>query len=217
MLWRGSLLPLDCAAVARYWGCYASQRKQACSPQQARSYRNNHQRGFAMDHLVLTIIAADKPGLVERIAQNIAAHGANWLESRMAHMAGQFAGILRVSVPAQNRQALVGALEDLSTQGIRVLVGEGSSGQTAASNAIVMTLVGNDRSGIVREITALLSKQGVNLASLSTDVRPAPMSGDPLFTAEALLQVPTSLSLDTLQLSLETLADDLMVELHYEE
>ena len=170
-----------------------------------------------MDHLVLTIIAADKPGLVERIAQNIAAHGGNWLESRMAHMAGQFAGILRVSVPTESRQALVGALEDLSTHGIRVLVGEGSSGQASASKAILMTLVGNDRSGIVREITALLSQQGVNLESLSTDVRPAPMSGDPLFTAEAVLQVPTTLSLDTLQASLETLADDLMVELHNEE
>ncbi|CRM92548.1 MULTISPECIES: glycine cleavage system transcriptional repressor [Pseudomonas] len=170
-----------------------------------------------MDHLVLTIIAADKPGLVERIAQNIAAHGGNWLESRMAHMAGQFAGILRVSVPAQNRQALVGALEDLSTHGIRVLVGEGSTGQALASKPIVMTLVGNDRAGIVREITALLSKQGVNLERLNTDVRPAPMSGDPLFNAEALLQVPSTLSLDKLQDCLETLADDLMVELRNEE
>jgi len=170
-----------------------------------------------MDHLVLTVFAPDKPGQVERIAQCIAEHGGNWLESRMAHMAGQFAGILRVSVPAENRQALVGALEDLSTHGIRVLVGEGSTGQAVASKSIVMTLVGNDRSGIVREITALLSKQGVNLGSLSTDVRPAPMSGDPLFTAEALLQVPATLSLDDLQQSLETLADDLMVELHNEE
>jgi len=170
-----------------------------------------------MDHLVLTIIAADKPGLVERIAQNIAAHGGNWLESRMAHMAGQFAGILRVSVPAENRQALVGALEDLSTHGICVLVGEGSTGQAFTSKPIVMTLVGNDRSGIVREITALLSKQGVNLERLSTDVRPAPISGDPLFSAEALLQVPSTLSLDKLQASLETLADDLMVELRSEE
>jgi len=171
-----------------------------------------------MDHLVLTIIAADKPGLVERIAQNIAAHGGNWLESRMAHMAGQFAGILRVSVPAESRQALVGGFwRILSTHGIRVLVGEGSSGQASASKSIVMTLLGNDRSGIVREITALLSKQGVNLERLSTDVRPAPMSGDPLFSAEALLQVPSSLSLEALQESLETLADDLMVELHSEE
>ncbi|MFP3495538.1 ACT domain-containing protein [Pseudomonas sp. SIMBA_059] len=170
-----------------------------------------------MDHLVLTIIAADKPGVVERIAHTIATHGGSWQESRMAHMAGQFAGILRVSVPAENRQHLINALEDLSTHGIRVLVAEGSSGQAATSKSIVMTLVGNDRSGIVREITALLSRQGVNLESLSTDVRPAPMSGDPLFTAEALLQVPSTLSLDTLQASLETLADDLMVELHNEE
>ena len=170
-----------------------------------------------MDHLVLTIIAADKPGLVERIAQTIAAHGGNWLESRMAHMAGQFAGILRVSVPTEQRQALVGALEDLSTQGIRALVGEGSSGRASASKPIMMTLVGNDRSGIVREITALLSQQGVNLERLNTDVRPAPMSGDPLFNAEALLQVPTSMSLETLQASLETLADDLMVELRQED
>ncbi|RUP89490.1 glycine cleavage system protein R [Corynebacterium propinquum] len=170
-----------------------------------------------MDHLVLTIIAADKPGVVERIAHTIATHGGSWQERRMAHMAGQFAGLLRVSVPAENRQHLINALEDLSTHGIRVLVGEGSSGQAATSKSIVMTLVGNDRSGIVREITALLSRQGVNLESLSTDVRPAPMSGDPLFTAEALLQVPSTLSLDTLQASLETLADDLMVELHNEE
>ncbi|SDV10924.1 glycine cleavage system protein R [Pseudomonas mucidolens] len=166
-----------------------------------------------MDHLVLTIIAADKPGLVGRIAQCIAGQGGNWLESRMAHMAGQFAGILRVSVPAESRQALMDALEDLSTHGIRVLVGESSAGLAAANKAILMTLVGNDRPGIVREITALLSSQGVNLERLNTDVRPAPMSGDPLFYAEASLAVPATLTLDTLQAALETLADDLMVEL----
>lgn len=170
-----------------------------------------------MDHLVLTVIAPDQAGQVERIAQCIASHNGNWLESRMSRMAGQFAGILRVSVPSEQRQALVGALEDLSTHGIRVLVGEGSSGQASASKPILMTLVGNDRSGIVREITALLSQQGVNLERLSTDVRPAPMSGDPLFNAEALLQVPATLSLETLQEALETLADDLMVELRQEE
>lgn len=98
-----------------------------------------------------------------------------------------------------------------------MLVGEGSTGQALDAKPILMTLVGNDRSGIVREITALLSKQGVNLERLSTDVRPAPMSGDPLFNAEALLRVPSTLSLETLQESLETLADDLMVELRSEE
>jgi glycine cleavage system regulatory protein len=66
----------------------------------------------------------------------------------------------------------------------------------------------------VREITALLSQHGVTLERLITDVRPAPMSGDPLFNAEALFQVPATLSLETLQEALETLADDLMVDIH---
>lgn len=44
-------------------------------------------------------------------------------------------------------------------------------------------------------------------------MRPAPMSGDPLFHADASLAVPSGLALDTLQAALETLADDLMVEL----
>jgi glycine cleavage system regulatory protein len=39
------------------------------------------------------------------------------------------------------------------------------------------------------------------------------MSSEPLFHAEAILAVPLTLSLDVLQARLETLADDLMVEL----
>ena len=62
-----------------------------------------------MDHLVLTVIAKDQPGLVERLAQCVADHGGNWLESRMSRMAGQFAGILRVAVPAKAHAELVEA------------------------------------------------------------------------------------------------------------
>ncbi len=77
-----------------------------------------------MDHLVLTVIATDHPGLVERIAQCIASHGGNWLESRMSRMAGQFAGILRVAVPAEGYDELVEGLQGLSSHGIRVLLAE---------------------------------------------------------------------------------------------
>ena len=73
--------------------------------------------------------------------------------------------------------------------------------------------MGNDRPGIVRDITRLLAEQGVNFERLITDVRPAPMSSEPLFHAEAVLAVPLTLPLEQLQARLENLADDLMVEL----
>lgn len=166
-----------------------------------------------MDHLVLTVIAEDQPGLVEQLAQCIAEHGGNWLESRMSRMAGQFAGILRVAVPSEAHAALTAALQGLQAQGIRVLLAHSGSEPPTSWQEIELELVGNDRPGIVRDITRLLAEHGVNLESLDTDVLSAPMSGEPLFRAEARLAVPSELSLEVLQGRLETLADDLMVEL----
>ncbi|MCD1637319.1 ACT domain-containing protein [Pseudomonas stutzeri] len=166
-----------------------------------------------MDHLVLTVIAKDQPGLVERLAKCIADHGGNWLESRMSRMAGQFAGILRVAVPADAHAELTAALESLQTQGIRVLLAHSGAEPTTSWQEIQLELVGNDRPGIVRDITRLLAEHGVNLESLDTEVLPAPMSSELLFRAEVRLAVPSELSLEVLQQRLETLADDLMVEL----
>ncbi|MEK1943310.1 MAG: ACT domain-containing protein [Pseudomonas sp.] len=166
-----------------------------------------------MNHLVLTVIAADQPGLVEKLASCISTHGGNWLESRMSRMAGQFAGILKVSVPANASEALVASLQALNAQGIRVLLAEGGSDPEQTCKPIQLDLVGNDRPGIVRDITRVLSELGVNVESLVTDVSPAPMSSELLFHAEAVLAVPLSVTLEVLQARLETLADDLMVEL----
>ncbi len=167
-----------------------------------------------MNHLVLTVIAQDKRGLVEHIAECIAEHGGNWLESRMSRMAGQFAGILRVGVPAEAYDELVEALQALNSQGIRVLLAESGIEPSCTWKPILLDLVGNDRPGIVRDITRLLTEHGINVESLVTDVVPAPMSSEPLFHAKAVLAVPLTLSLELLQTRLETLADDLMVELN---
>ena len=166
-----------------------------------------------MNHLVITVFAPDKAGQVERIAQCIAEHGGNWLESRMSRMAGQFAGILRVGVPAEAHDELIAALHGLAPDGIRVLIAESGIEQSCTWKPIAMDLVGNDRPGIVRDITRVLTEQGVNLERLVTDVRPAPMSNEPLFHAEAILAVPLTLSLEVLKARLETLADELMVGL----
>ncbi|WP_407362475.1 glycine cleavage system protein R [Pseudomonas luteola] len=166
-----------------------------------------------MDVLVLTIIAPDQPGLVEQLADCVAERGGNWLESRMSRMAGQFAGILSVSVAPEQRDALVAQLKGLDVRGMRVLVAESRVEQAPKPQLIQLDLLGNDRPGIVRDITRQLTRLGVNVERLSTDVRAAPMSSEQLFHTTALLALPPALELDTLRQSLETLADDLMVEL----
>ena len=89
--------------------------------------------------LVLTVFGDDRPGLVESVAHVIATHEGNWLESRMARLAGKFAGILRASVPDTHAAALTMALQELETQGLRLLI-EWSPSDEAAQNYRQFTL-----------------------------------------------------------------------------
>jgi glycine cleavage system regulatory protein len=76
-----------------------------------------------------------------------------------------------------------------------------------------LSLVGNDRPGIVREISRALHELSVNVEQLNTECVPAPMSSEELFKAEATLRVPPELDIAVLQQRLETLADDLIVDI----
>ena len=163
--------------------------------------------------LILTLVGPDRPGLVSAVSACAGAHGANWMESRLARLAGQFAGVVRLEVEAAAAEALERALMGLGAEGLKLAVVRADAAAAAQPRLARLELVGHDRPGIVRDITRLLSELGVNLERFTTEVVPAPMSSEPLFHAEALLAVPLGLTLDALQVRLEALADDLMVEL----
>jgi glycine cleavage system regulatory protein len=166
-----------------------------------------------MADLVLTLIGRDRPGLVEAVAEQIAAHGGNWLESRMAHLGGQFAGILRVEVPDANAAALAEALRKLEAHGLHVTVeSEARRSAAPARRTFVLDLVGLDRPGIVREISHVLAERGVNIEELVTDRTTAPMSAELLFRSRARVNIPDDLDATELRARLEKLAGDLMVQ-----
>ncbi|MGD0537414.1 MAG: ACT domain-containing protein [Verrucomicrobiota bacterium] len=167
--------------------------------------------------LVMTVIGRDRPGLVEVVARLVAAHGGNWLESRMCRLGGEFAGILRVQVPADREAALIAALTNLAAEGLTV-VAHRDQPTVAASGpaAAVIELVGQDRPGIVREISAELARHGVNVEELVTECSSAPMSGEPLFKARATLGLPAGCDLAALRTGLEKIAADLLVDVTLE-
>src|SRR5437016_3908746 len=95
--------------------------------------------------LVLTVLGEDRPGLVESLAYIITAHDGNWLESRMAHVAGQFAGILRASVPDAKAALLIHALQGLASHGLQVVVAQSTTDAPAPdARWLTLDLVGND-------------------------------------------------------------------------
>lgn len=166
-----------------------------------------------MTDLVLTLLGPDRPGIVELVAGVISAHGGNWLESRMSHLAGKFAGILRAELPADRVDAALKALSALETRGLKVTaeIAARSDGPPS-ERRMEFELVGLDRPGIVREISQLLANNGVNVEDLTTNRSSAPMSGEMLFEARARVVVPPATDVARLRAELERLASDLVVE-----
>jgi glycine cleavage system regulatory protein len=167
--------------------------------------------------LVLTIVGPDRPGLVNLISDRATEHGANWLESRMANLAGQFAGIVLLQIPDSKVEALVKSLEEFEAQGLRVTALRGAGGGAGSMRRLHLELMGQDRPGIVRDISGALARRGVSIDELVTDCVSGSMSGESLFRARARLQVPAGVETRALRRALEDLANDLMVDVTLDE
>ena len=165
----------------------------------------------------MAVIATDRPGLVDAISSVIAEHDGNWLDSRMSRLGGQFAGILRVDLPAGQEDSLCAGLRALDAEGLHVSVRQDTSAPAPAGRFETLEVVGHDRPGIVRHISGALARHGVNVEELSSEVVSAAMSGEPLFRAQARISVPKGCDRAELRQELEKIAADLIVELNVRE
>lgn len=166
-------------------------------------------------YLIMTVLGADRPGLVNLLAEAVARHGGNWLESRMARLAGQFAGVIRIECPTAAADALL--LE------LRMPVAAGEAGLTvtavrecvqvvAARRTLEVDVLGADRPGIVRELSAAIARADGNIEELVTGLESAPMSGHPMFRAHGVVSIPENADQSVLIAAIESLGGDLTVD-----
>lgn len=160
---------------------------------------------------IVTVMASDRPGIAERIAREIEAYQGNWLESRLATMAGKFAGIIRVDVPESNFEKIQKALQKLRDEGLSISIelGETQAGEQTEHR---IEVTGNDRPGIVREVTNALMRCNANIVDLHTEIEPASMSGGVIFRARVEFILGEAHDLDDAIAELESLSPDLMVD-----
>lgn len=194
---------------------------------------------MGMTTLVLTIIGDERAGLVNALAEAVSASGGNWEGSRLAELAGKFAGIVVVTVPEERADELTGALRPLADllditvhpgqpagtsartgktagegESAPAAVGSGAAGVADDGAPIVsLDLVGNDRPGIVREISGVLARHGLSIADMATATREAPMAGGRLFEARVVAPLPQGADVDAVRADLERLADEILVDI----
>lgn len=163
-------------------------------------------------YLIMTVLGSDRPGLVNSLADTVARHGGNWLESRMARLAGQFAGIVRIECPTDNVDGLMQELQSPGISGLTVQAVREAVETPVNRRTLIVDVVGNDRPGIVRELASAIANAGGNVEELTTGLESAPMSGHPMFRAHGVISIPENSETDSLIRAIESLGGDLTVD-----
>jgi glycine cleavage system regulatory protein len=163
-----------------------------------------------MNHLVISFIAKDRPGLVEILSSVVKQHQGNWQTSSLHHLSGFFTGVLEIAVEKTQCESLINTIKTLP--GFKVNIEQTSPENTNNTADIVLELTANDREGIVQEISSVIHHQGGNMIKLVSTQDNAPHTGQALFKAKVALSVNEEKT-DSLISALENLADDLMVDI----
>jgi glycine cleavage system regulatory protein len=165
-----------------------------------------------MATLILSVIGSDRPGLTQALAGAVLAAGGNWLEGHLSRLGGLYVGSVLVELGAGDIEALRAAVREVDAQGLEVRIAPAVEGTGATGDVVQFSLVGQDRPGIVHQVTALLTGLRANIEAFETRLTVEPHSGAPLFHMEARLRLPPELTTAAVQAALEDISGEIMVD-----
>ncbi|MGD9679812.1 MAG: glycine cleavage system protein R [Candidatus Obscuribacterales bacterium] len=168
------------------------------------------------NQLLVTAVGEDRPGIVARVTEVLAGHGANLEASRMAILGGEFAAIMLVTGASDKLEAIKKDLSVLEKDGITI-----STKLTKPVSPEIykdhvrceLSLRGADHEGIVHSVSSQLRDKKINIQSVETDVVGAPITGTPLFCMNATILVPPDLPVGKLKEELDEIARSQSVDI----
>lgn len=163
--------------------------------------------------IILTVMGSDRPGLTQALADAVLAAGGNWLESQLARLGGKYVGAVLVELDAARIPVLETEIHKIDESGLQVSLVLAGEEPAPSGTSLSIELVGQDRPGIVREVTSALAALGVNIEDFSSGTENTAWSGELLFRAEARLSLPKGVSVDDVREALEDISGEIMVDL----
>ena len=231
-LWERSLAPMglkllcDVVAAARDTGKLPDLKQDESfatrAPMIHRSLKLSEDQAAAVTPsttaLIVTVLGADRPGIVSQLSDKAKRFGASWTNSRMSHLSGEFAGMVQLEVPPENTEGLIAALKDLESTGLRVAITK-SEGKANITGMRLMTvdLVGSDQIGIVSKLTSALSERNISIEHLETATTQGAAQGSNAasFKVHAEILVPKTVADADLRSVLDALAQEMTMDIAF--
>lgn len=164
--------------------------------------------------ILFAFICDDRPGVVEALADCVKRCEGNWLESNMAQLAGKFTGNVQLSVAEDYADKLLDDLNKFNAPNFQLITTKVTPEiSTLPQLHWNFTIYGNDRPGIVREVTQAFANRHINLEKLQSRCTSMPHIGTPLFEAEGRLTFPDNTDFEELENCLDKISDELAIDI----
>jgi len=144
--------------------------------------------------LVITALGEDKPGIVDKLSETVAACNCNIIDSRMSVLAGEFAVMLMIAGKWNELTKLEDALTAVSESLGLTIACKRSKVSKPSSDLMPysMEVISIDQPGIVHELARFFSSRNINIQELNTTQYAAAHTGTPMFALQLIANIPAS-------------------------
>ena len=167
-------------------------------------------------NLVISLIGHDRVGLVEELSKLVVESNGNIEASRMAHLGGEFAILMYISLPSESHDQLNVGIQKLSNEGFKIIITETKHtdpSKYAGWLPYHIEVTGADHEGIIHKVSQQIAGFGINIESMETNVVKAPITGTPLFTLTAMIFVPPDQTHHNWSEKLQLVGDELNIDI----
>ena len=168
----------------------------------------------ASNHLVISAIGKDRPGIVNDLSECILESGCNIADSRMTVLGGDFAVILLVSGNWNTVAKLEDQLPRLGERLDMTLTWRRTEPQKPVANMLPygVDVVSLDHPGIVHSLAGFFSARSINIQDLVTSSYRAAHTGTPMFSVHMRIDIPAEIHIATLREEFMDFCDQLNLD-----
>ncbi len=152
-------------------------------------------------NLVLSVLGADKAGILSDLSQTVMECGCNVEDSRMTVLGTEFAMVMLISGKWNSIAKLETAISGLSQRHNLNIQFKRTESRAVSTDTLPygVDVAALDQPGLVHDIASFFSSRSINVEELITNCYAAPHTGSPMFAIRMNIAVPVTVQLALLR------------------
>lgn len=166
------------------------------------------------NHLVLSALGQDRPGIVDKLSKAIFDHECSIADSRMTVLGGTFAILLMVEGPWDKLARLEDQVKELQKELGLTIISQRTERRVPSGNLLPygVDVVSLDHPGIVHSLASFFSQRGINIEDMSTSCYAAAHTGAPMYSVHMSVGIPSRIHIATLRDEFMDFCDDMNLD-----